>query len=265
MINKFPFHNVEKSPWPIFVSFILFGFLLNTVFFFHNLVSSSIIFIFLFLLIISLYFWWKDVINESNLGFHNYFIINNFYVGMLIMISSEIFFFLSFFWAFFHNCWFPGVDLGSIWPPAGLEFLVVDSFSVPFLNTIILLSSGISVTWAHYSLIAGNSNNLLISLVLTVLLGLLFLSLQIFEYSSCQFSFNSLVFGSCFYMLTGFHGAHVIVGTIFLFICLLRAILFHLNSNHHVGFELAIWYWHFVDVVWLFLFIFVYWYSNISI
>jgi len=184
---------------------------------------------------------------------------------MIFLLISEVFFFFRFFWGFFHNCWLPQPELGKEWPPLGFCNIMVDSFSIPLLNTVILLSSGVSVTWAHHMLLRNNFLSFFFGLLITVVLGILFLGFQRFEYISSSFRFKRKIFGSCFYLLTGFHGGHVIIGTIFLIICLFRGVLKRLIPFHHVGLELAIWYWHFVDVVWLFLFVFVYWYNQLSL
>jgi heme/copper-type cytochrome/quinol oxidase subunit 3 len=261
MKKFFPFHDVFKRPWPLFVSFSVLGLLFNSVLLFHNLGYSFILIIFFFFVLFKVRNWWKKVIQERKVGFHKKFTLKNFYVGMVLMIISEVFFFVRFFWGFFHNCWFPKKEAGREWPPLHLKKIIVDSFSIPLLKTIILLSSGITITWSHHSLISKKFNQFFLGLVVTVILGLIFLFLQKFEYIYSLFSFNTLIYGSCFYMLTGFHGGHVIIGTIFLFVCLIRSQNFQFNLLHHVGLVLAIWYWHFVDVVWLFLFIFLYWYT----
>lgn len=262
MINNFPFHNVEKRPWPIVVSFSLFSLLMGLVYWFHYKKFSRWIWFFLFLLLISSSIWWKDVTRERNQGFHKNFVVKNFYVGMILLIISEVFFFFRFFWAFFHKCWFPQSELGGEWPPSLTEKVLVDPFSIPLIKTIILLSSGITVTWAHFSLIISEERNFKIGLLLTVFLGVIFLFLQGFEYRKSIFSFKRFIYGSRFFLLTGFHGGHVIAGTIFLIVCFFRLLKISFISSHHVGLELAIWYWHFVDVVWLFLFVFLYWYGT---
>lgn len=263
MLNKFPFHNVSLRSWPFLVSVVLVCMLIRFVGGFHSFLTFSVALTFIFLLIVIVWRWWADVSEESSSGFHKKFIINKFYVGMVLMIISEIFFFASFFWAFFHKCWFPGKEVGGVWPPNKIKEIAVDTFSIPFLKTVILLSSGITVTWSHHRVLLGRQKNATIGLGITILLGVLFLLLQNFEYLSSFFGFKSLVFGSCFYMLTGFHGGHVIVGTVFLTVCFYRFLSLNFNPQNHVSFELAIWYWHFVDVVWLFLFLFVYWYRRI--
>jgi heme/copper-type cytochrome/quinol oxidase subunit 3 len=180
--------------------------------------------------------------------------------GMLLFIISEVMFFSSFFWAFFHSSLAPTIEIGSIWPPIDLD--VFNPWDVPLLNTLILLLSGASITLAHYSLIKGYTKYCLFGFIYTIILAIIFTTLQYLEYCEASFVINDGVYGSLFYMLTGFHGFHVFVGTLFIIICLIRYLKGHFSSKHHFGFEAAIWYWHFVDVVWLFLFICVYWWGN---
>jgi cytochrome c oxidase subunit 3 len=180
--------------------------------------------------------------------------------GMVLFIISEVFFFLSFFWAFFHSSLSPSPELGRVWPPIGVE--AFDPFTVPLLNTIVLLSSGISVTWAHHALIAGDHDSAFQGLLFTVILGLYFTILQAIEYLEARFRIADRVYGSSFFIATGFHGLHVIVGTTFLVVCLIRVSRAHFSKSHHFGFEAAAWYWHFVDVVWLFLYISIYWWGG---
>ena len=177
-----------------------------------------------------------------------------------MFIISEVFFFLSFFWAFFHRRLAVNIELGNEWPPAGI--LTFNPFGVPLLNTVILLSSGVRVTWAHHSLMRGNHSQTKISLILTVILGGYFTILQGAEYYEARFSFADSVYGSSFFLATGFHGLHVLIGTAFLRVCLFRLNKFNFRFTHHFGFEAAAWYWHFVDVVWLFLFVVIYWWGG---
>ena len=164
-----------------------------------------------------------------------------------MFITSEAFFFLRFFWAFFHRRLAPAVEIGGMWPPLGI--LPFNDFEVPFLNTLILLSSGVTVTWAHHALISGAHTEAKISLTITITLGVYFTCLQALEYYEASFRIADSIYGSTFFIATGFHGLHVLVGTLFLLVCLVRIILFHFSSTHHFGFEAAAWYWHFVDVV----------------
>jgi heme/copper-type cytochrome/quinol oxidase subunit 3 len=169
-------------------------------------------------------------------------------------------FFFAFFWAFFHSSFNPSIVLGGVWPPAFITIL--DPWKIPLLNTILLLSSGATVTWAHNAIVWGSKSQAAASLILTIVLAIIFTALQAFEYATAPFTISDSVYGSTFYLATGFHGFHVFVGTIFLFICLVRLYLNHFTREHHFGFEAAAWYWHFVDVVWLFLFVTVYWWGS---
>lgn len=170
------------------------------------------------------------------------------------------FFFISFFWRFFHLRLTQIIELGIKWPPTGIK--VFNPFIIPLLNTIILLTSGISITWAHHRLINNNYKQLFYRLLITIILGIYFSLLQLFEYLEASFNISDSSYGSTFFLATGFHGLHVLIGTTFLIICFIRNILIHFSANHHFGFEAAAWYWHFVDIVWLFLYISIYWWGN---
>ena len=183
--------------------------------------------------------------------------------GIILFIVSEVFFFAGFFWAFYHSSLVPTHDLGGCWPPTGITPL--NPLEVPLLNTSVLLASGVSITWAHHSLIEGNRNHINQALLITILLGLYFTILQASEYFETSFSISDGIYGSTFFIATGFHGLHVIIGSTFLIVCLLRQLKFHFTSKHHFGFEAAAWYWHFVDVVWLFLYVSIYWWGSYSL
>jgi cytochrome c oxidase subunit 3 len=223
--------------------------------------------------------WWSDVVTEAHAGDHTPVVQLHLRYGMIMFIASEVMFFVGWFWAWFDFSLFPvpleivkdaethaftvsnligqeGAAALMQWPPKGLE--VLDSMKLPLLNTLILLCSGTTVTWAHHALIHGDREGLKKGLLATILLGLLFSSIQAYEYLEAPFPFAGLNYGTAFYMATGFHGFHVIVGTIFLAVCLVRANKGHFTPQQHFGFEAAAWYWHFVDVVWLFLFIAIY-------
>ena len=176
------------------------------------------------------------------------------------IIISEILFFLSFFWAFFHRRLSPSIELGIIWPPIGI--ISFNPFQIPLLNTVILLTSGITITWAHHSIISRNYTQTTQRLFFTVLLGIYFTILQAYEYIEAPFTIADSIYGSTFFIATGFHGPHVLIGTTFLIVCWLRHINFHFSSAHHFGFEAAAWYWHFIDIIWLFLYITFYWWNN---
>nr|YP_010329380.1 cytochrome c oxidase subunit III [Ixodes kuntzi]UNO53642.1 cytochrome c oxidase subunit 3 [Ixodes kuntzi] len=252
-----PFHMVEKSPWPFFscISSILIT--ISTILTLHYFFSLMSI-LALMILILTLFQWWRDVSREASFqGHHSSYVVWGLKMGMILFIISEIFFFLSFFWAFFHSSLSPNIEIGSMWPPQNI--IPFNPFEIPLLNTTILISSGISISWSHHSIINNNFKQSFNSLLITIILGITFTFLQSWEYMEAQFSMSDSIFGSTFFMTTGFHGIHVIIGTTFLIISLLRINKNLISSSHHFGFEAAAWYWHFVDVVWLFLFTFMYW------
>jgi cytochrome c oxidase subunit III len=212
----------------------------------------------------TMFSWWADVIREAHSGDHTPIVQLHLRYGMILFIASEVMFFLAWFWAFFNAALFPPAveSVGGVFPPEGMH--VLDPFGWPLLNTLILLCSGTTVTWAHHALIHNDRRGLINGLWATIALGLLFTAIQAYEYAHAPFLFvgtveeGANIYGSTFMMATGFHGAHVIIGRIFLIVCLVRAYKGHFTPQQHFGFEAAAWYWHFVDVVWLFLFIWVY-------
>lgn len=254
-----PYHLVNPSPWPYVMGCGVLLTTLGAVVYFHY--SRLFLLFFGFnVVLLCLIIWIRDIIRESTFqGCHTKVTVKGLKIGFLLFIVSEVLFFFSFFWAFFHSSLSPSVEIGVMWPPIGVNPL--DPFSVPLLNTVILLSSGATVTWAHHSIIGGQRTEAILSLAITVFLGLIFTSLQIMEYVGAPFTIADSVYGTTFFVATGFHGLHVIIGTVFLSVCLLRLILFHFTRSHHFGFEAASWYWHFVDVVWLFLYVCIYWWG----
>nr|YP_010954453.1 cytochrome c oxidase subunit III [Tropilaelaps mercedesae]WMV02016.1 cytochrome c oxidase subunit III [Tropilaelaps mercedesae] len=253
-----PFHLVSNSPWPILSSLNSLFSMINFILLFHNMNSSFLLLLNMILWILILFQWWRDVIRENLFqGSHTTFSKKNFKLGMMMFICSEIFFFIGFFWSFFHNSLSPDLEIGLNWPPKGIQ--PFNPYNIPLLNTIILLSSGLTITWTHHSLISKNWNQTFSSLILTIILGVYFSILQIIEYKQSPFTIADSIFGSTFFLSTGFHGIHVFIGTCFLTINLIRLMNFHLNKMNHISLELAIWYWHFVDVVWIFLYSFIYW------
>nr|YP_009131213.1 cytochrome c oxidase subunit III [Cyanoplax caverna]AIA77062.1 cytochrome c oxidase subunit III [Cyanoplax caverna] len=255
-----PFHLVEFSPWPLTGSIGGLCLTVGMASWFHGL-GMSLFFLGILITILTMFQWWRDVIREAAFqGYHTLKVNQGMRLGMILFIVSEICFFFAFFWSFFHSSLSPCVDIGSCWPPTGVTPL--DPFQVPLLNTAVLLSSGVSVTWAHHSLIEGDRKNSMISLGITVLLGVYFSFLQAGEYMETSFSIADSVYGSTFFVATGFHGLHVLIGSTFLLVTLWRIYKNHFSSSHHFGFEAAAWYWHFVDVVWLFLYIFIYWWGS---
>jgi len=257
---RIPFHLVEPSPWPILGSISALFITIGTTSWIHNY-SYITLPLGLSLMLLVMFQWWRDIVREGTFqGYHTSFVVNGLRWGIILFILSEVCFFFGFFWAFFHSSLAPTPEIGCVWPPSGIT--IINPFSVPLLNTAILLSSGVTVTWAHHRLIAGSRKNALYALVLTILLGLYFTILQASEYYEAPFSIADRVYGSTFFVTTGFHGLHVIIGTSFLFVCLLRTFLHHFSTSHHFGFEAAAWYWHFVDVVWIFLYICIYWWGS---
>lgn len=265
---KHPYHLVNPSPWPLVGALgggiITFGGVLwmHGIEFWSFIVGAIVV-------VGTMFFWWRDVIKESVVEkVHTPVVQIGLRYGMLLFITSEVMFFVAFFWAYFDPALFPDAAnqvsraevLGGVWPPEGI--LTFNPFAVPFLNTLILLLSGCTVTWAHHSLLTGDRRNMIRGLLLTVILGVCFTGFQVYEYATAAFTFDRDVYSSVFFMATGFHGFHVIIGTTFLFVCLLRAKAGHFTREKHNGFEAAAWYWHFVDVVWLFLFICVYWWGG---
>jgi cytochrome c oxidase subunit 3 len=250
---KHPYHLVDPSPWPI-VGAIAAGVLtVGLVLFMHGM-APWVWPIGVILVLLTMFFWWRDVVREGTFqGHHTHVVQIGLRYGMLLFIASEVMFFSAFFWAFFNASLFP---VGGVWPPQGI--LPFDPFQLPLLNTLILLTSGVTVTWAHHALREGDRQGMLQGLGLTILLGLTFTSVQAYEYAHAAFGFREGIYSSTFFMATGFHGAHVIIGTIFLIVCWVRGWLGHFKPDHHIGFEAAAWYWHFVDVVWLFLFFCIY-------
>nr|AGO28108.1 cytochrome c oxidase subunit III [Ectrychotes andreae] len=255
-----PFHLVDQSPWPLTGSIGALTLTSGMVMWFHKN-NMSLYILGMIILFLTMIQWWRDIVREGTYqGKHTLIVTRGLKWGMILFIVSEVFFFISFFWAFFHSSLSPTIELGMIWPPKNIE--TFNPMHIPLLNTMILLSSGITVTWAHHSLMESNHNQGSQALFLTVILGIYFTILQGFEYMESSFTISDSIYGSCFFMATGFHGLHVIIGTIFLSVCLLRHNLFHFSKNHHFGFEAAAWYWHFVDVVWLFLYISIYWWGS---
>nr|QPT74077.1 cytochrome c oxidase subunit 3 [Micadina brachyptera] len=258
--HNHPYHLVEMSPWPLVGALSTMLMLTGLIKFFQKS-STMIMLMGTMMTLLVMIQWWRDVVREGTYqGLHTKMVIKGLRWGMILFIISEVFFFISFFWAFFHSSLSPSVQIGSTWPPIGITSF--NPMQIPLLNTVILLTSGVSVTWAHHSMINNNLKEMNQSLMLTIIMGLYFTMLQTYEYIEAPFTISDSVYGSSFFMATGFHGLHVIIGTTLLFVCMMRQLNFHFSKNHHVGFEAAAWYWHFVDVVWLFLYISIYWWGN---
>ena len=258
----FPFHLVDPSPWPLFGSFSLLLMAVSGVMSFHGYAYGGYLLLLGLILTLSLMgLWFKDVITEGTyLGNHTLEVQKGLTIGVILFIISEVFAFLSIFWAFFHSSLAPAIEIGGVWPPQGITAL--DPFAIPLLNTILLLSSGAFITYGHHALIQGDRKGAILGTFLTIVLAIIFTSLQYYEYSEAGFTIADGVYGSAFFASTVLHGIHVIIGTLFITVALVRLINYQLTTKHHNGFESSILYWHFVDVVWLFLFVAVYFWGN---
>nr|YP_009868530.1 cytochrome c oxidase subunit III [Cofana yasumatsui]QKG63360.1 cytochrome c oxidase subunit III [Cofana yasumatsui] len=259
-MNNHPYHMVDKSPWPIVGSIGLMTITSGMVMWFH-FYNLNLFIMGITIILLTMLQWWRDVTRESTFqGIHTSKVLISMKWGMILFIISEILFFSSFFWSFYHSSLSPTIEIGLQWPPLGIKSF--NPMNIPLLNTMVLLSSGITLTWAHNAILTKNYYQMIQGMTLTVILGLYFSILQLYEYFESPFSISDSVFGSTFFMSTGFHGIHVIIGTIFITISLIRMIKLHFSNNHHMGFEASAWYWHFVDVVWLFLYISIYWWGG---
>ena len=260
------FHIVTYSPWPYIIAWGTFLFLLGFVCFMHNflIIDISPLFIGLFVLALGVPQWFRDIIREGTFqGRHSQIVQKSLRIGFCLFILSEVLFFFSFFWAFFHTSLSPVTVFGCVWPPKNLPIL--DPWSIPFANTLILLYSGISITLAHHNLMEGESSeNILYGFFFTLAAAFVFISLQFFEYTQATFTIADGTYGSVFFLTTGCHGIHVIIGSILILVCFVRTWAGHFTKKHMVGFEAAAWYWHFVDVVWLFVFTFFYWWGGFT-
>ena len=270
------YHIIDPSPWPALGSLgaltMAFGAVAYMQYLkgneFHllgiNIAGPWLLLIGLLIVLYTMFAWWSDTIKEAHEGHHTRVVSLHLRYGMIMFIASEVMFFVAWFWAFFDASLYPGdaeqvaraAYTGGHWPPKGIE--VLDPFHLPLYNTIILLLSGTTVTWAHHALLHDDRKGLVWGLSITVALGVLFSFVQAYEYIHAPFGFKDSIYGATFFMATGFHGFHVIIGTIFLSVCLLRSMRGDFTPKQHFGFEAAAWYWHFVDVVWLFLFACIY-------
>jgi cytochrome c oxidase subunit 3 len=246
------YHILPPSPWPFLGAAGGFLLLTGAVLFFHD-VTPWVMIAGLGVVLYTMYAWFRDMIHEAQAGDHTPVVAIGLRMGFILFVISEIMFFAAWFWSFFKHAIFP---MDGTWPPAGIE--TFNPWELPLINTLILLLSGCTVTWAHHALLEGHRKELVWGLLGTVALGAVFTIFQAYEYSHAQFGFSDNIYGANFFMATGFHGFHVLVGTIFLAVCLFRAQRGEFTAKQHVGFETAAWYWHFVDVVWLFLFASIY-------
>ena len=250
------YHVLPPSIWPLTGAVGAFVMLLGAVLFFHDY-GPWVMLMGLLLVLYTMFSWWADVVHESRAGDHTPVVILGLRYGMIMFIISEVMFFVAWFWSFIKNAMYPMAAIDHTWPPPGIE--VLDPWHLPLINTLILLCSGCAATWAHHALVHDNDRtSMKWGLTLAIGLGAFFTMIQIYEYAHAPFEFAGNVYGANFYMATGFHGAHVLIGTIFLAVCLIRLNMGDFTQEKHVGFEAASWYWHFVDVVWLFLFAVIY-------
>lgn len=256
-----PFHLVEYRPWPLTASIGAFCLTIGIASWFHGH-GIICLYVAIALIILSIIQWWRDVIREGTfIGHHTSYVTKGLRWGIILFITSEVLFFFAFFWAFFHRSLSPTPELGCCWPPTGITPL--NPFRVPLLNTAVLLARGVTVTWAHHRLLENRRKNTINALALTVILGAYFTVLQAGEYIEASFRIADRVYGSTFFVATGFHGAHVLIGSTFLLVCLYRTYIHHFRNGHHFGFEAAAWYWHFVDVVWICLYLCIYWWRSL--
>ncbi len=257
------YHLVEPSPWPVVGSISAFVTAVGAITWMHKMSSASpwVFALGVLGVLYTMIGWWRDVIREAEReGHHTRVVQLSHRYGMILFIASEVMFFVAWFWAYFNTALFPHEVkdfmrtefIGGVWPPKGIE--TFDPWHLPLLNTLILLTSGTTVTWAHHALLANDRKGVKWGLICTIILGVSFTCVQAYEYSHAAFSFSGNIYGATFFMATGFHGFHVIVGSIFLTVCLARVLAGHFTPKQHLGFEFSAWYWHFVDVVWLFLF-----------
>jgi len=283
-VGRHPFHLVAPSAWPFIIGMSLFPLLSWVVDYLHGYSleeeSLSIWFV-VIVFIFSIIKWFQDIVTEATfLGYHTVAVIKGLRYGMLLFIISEVMLFFSLFWAYLHCSVSPSIWIGCVWPPLGIK--PINPWHLPFLNTVILLSSGVAVTWAHRAIVEsepkwwwyktkeinddfGRREQSLVALALAIAYGVLFTLIQLYEYNHTNFNISDGIYGATFFLLTGFHGFHVLVGTVFLIVCFIRHYYYHFTEEYHFGLEAGIWYWHFVDVVWLLLFVLVYWWGSYSV
>lgn len=255
---RHPFHLVDYSPWPLIGANSALTLVLGLVGVMQSIIAGFITLLYgIATIIYTMFFWWRDVIREATFfGWHTFRVQISLRYGMILFIVSEVMFFVSLFWTFFCASLSPTVQLGIKWPPHGIY--PMNPFTIPLANTFLLITSGYTLTWAHHALVAGKRWDVLTAFLLTLCFAVVFTGFQLMEYTEAGFDISDSIYGSIFYLLTGFHGFHVLIGTIFLTVCVCRHYEYHFTKEHHIGFESAAWYWHFVDVVWIIVFMFIY-------
>nr|YP_009230504.1 cytochrome c oxidase subunit III [Oedaleus infernalis]ALK03247.1 cytochrome c oxidase subunit III [Oedaleus infernalis] len=258
--NNHPFHMVDYSPWPLIGAIGAMILTSGLTKWFHTF-NMNLIIIGMTITILTMIQWWRDVIREGTFqGLHTKMVSKGLRWGMILFITSEVLFFMSFFWAFFNSTLAPTIELGMKWPPMGIQ--PFNPMQIPLLNTAILLASGVTITWAHHSIMESNHSQATQGLFFTMILGIFFTVLQAYEYWEAPFTIADAVYGSTFFVAKGFHSLRVIISSTFLLTCLTCHMMNQFSSNHHFGFEAAAWYWHFVHVVWLFLYLSIYWWGS---
>lgn len=257
-MQRHPYHLVTPSPWPLLVALSVSSMALGMVGYLHYFVLGlPLFFLSMIILLCFLSLWFRDVIREGTFfGCHSENVLVGLRLGFLLFVVSEAMLFFSFFWAFFHSSLAPSWAIGSVWPPYGME--VFSPWGLPLLNTLILLTSGATITVAHLSIINNRQDFAVEAFALTILHALFFTAIQAYEYIHAPFSISDGIFGSVFFMLTGFHGFHVLLGTVFIAVQFSRYLKNHFTPQDHFGFTASAWYWHFVDLVWLLVFLVVY-------
>lgn len=262
--KQHPYHMIPMSPWPLLASFALFFIVLGAVFILNPPSGTAglgkpILYLSVLALTVTLIGWFRDIIHEAK-SEHNTIVHKGFRWGMILFIASEVMFFAAFFWAYFHAALIPTDASGNVWPPQSITPL--EAWDLPYFNTLLLLLSGTTITWAHEAMIEGRIQEMKKLTAYTIFIGIFFLGVQMYEYSHATFGFTEGIYPSTFYMATGFHGFHVLMGVGMLIVCWFRANAGHFKQGDHFGFDAAAWYWHFVDVVWLFLFVSIYWWGS---
>lgn len=259
--NKFfYFHLVDSSPWPLYSRLLIMRIIISLYNFIQTQYWNIIYLVILLIFLFTFFFWSRDILRERTFqGNHTFKVLNLLKFGLILFIISEIIFFLSFFWTFFHSSFNPTIELGNSWPSWGIQ--AINPFGIPLLNTLILISSGVRITYSHHMILNYNFNMSLAWIIITILLGIYFTFLQFLEYKFSSFSIMDSVYGSIFFIRTGFHGLHVVIGTSIILFRITRILINQFSNLHHLIFEFACWYWHFVDLVWIFLFVFIYWWG----
>jgi len=257
-----PYHIITPSPWPFLISIAVFTTAVGTTMYMHRYENGLLILVISLLqVILVMCLWWRDVIREATLeGAHTKRVQAGLRLGFILFLVSEVMFFFGFFMSFFYIALSPGPAIGCEWPPT--QIVTFNPMGLPLVNTFLLLLSGATITFAHHSLIEGAFAKTAFGLCATILCATLFVNIQMYEYTHAAFSISDGIYGSIFYTLTGLHGVHVIIGTLFIFVAFERFLIGHYTRQHHFGFEASIWYWHFVDVVWIFLYVFIYVFSR---